>query len=344
MAGRSSRGPIVGIWLLALVGTALVGFAGCSVEPDIDVSVGRGSAEGPLTVYVPTCRPSGTHVISLSELVGGSRTSGGVPIYWQIASRAGSRRAVYTVGGTNPGFFTSVPLVERLARGPGDFYEIEVDGTGGGGFTFSDPRRAQVVTSGECRTQDNAGERWIIRLVSGLLVGVAFFILIWVVLFVVSRFMPAILDPARGVHRQTVAAALAVSVAAVGVLTALGEPHQAGLPKNLLPRGVPKPGPLSPSLQEGQQILAEFDSNDAPGDQLATTEFTARGRYALYVGCSGVSVQVSEGFEGYGARTVALCNPTVAVPTALDVSPNGTVTLGVVPNGTRRWRVTVATP
>ena len=95
-------------------------------------------------------------------------------------------------------------------------------------------------------------------------------------------------------------------------------------------------------------MLAEFDSDQAPGDRLATTEFTARGRYEMYIGCSGTSVQVSEGFDtpdaAYGARTVAYCNPTIPVPSDLDVSPKGTVTLGVVPNGTRRWRVTVATP
>ena len=348
MVSRPARGPIAGIWLLALVAAALVGLASCSVEPDIDVAVAPGSGKRPLKVYVATCGWSGTHVVSLSELVGGSRTLWGVPIYWQIASKTGSRRVVYTVGEAPAGFVTSVPLVERLARGPGEFYEIDVDGVGGPGFTFDELRSAQVVTTSECRTHDKAGEKWVIRIVSGLFAGIAFFILISVVLAVVRRFLPAILGAARGARRQTLAAALALSVVSVGVLTAVGEPHQAGLPSNLLPRGVPMPGPLSPSLEAGQQVLAEFDSDHAPGDRLATTEFTARGRYVMYVGCSGTSVQVSEGFDtpdaAYGARTVAYCNPTIPVPSDLDVSPKGTVTLGVVPNGTRRWRVTVATP
>lgn len=345
MVNRFSRGPAVGIWLLALVAAALVGGLGsCSVEPNIDVAVGRGSGDGPLTLYVTTCGESGSHVISLSERIGGSRTSWGVPIYWQIVSRAGSRRAVYRVGRAPPGFVTSVPLRERVSRGPGDFYAIDIDG-GGAGFTFSDLQRARVAPSEECRIHDDAGERWLIRLVSGLFGGIAFFISIWIVLGLLSRFLPAILDPARKVPRQTVAAGLAASVAAVGLLTVRGEPHQPGLP---FPRGAPKPGPLSPSLRAEQRVLAVFDSTVSPGGQVAATQFTARGRYVMYVGCSGTSVQVSEGYEkpevAYGVRTVAFCNPTVRVPSALGVSPKGTVTLGVFPNKTRRWRVTVATP
>ena len=81
---------------------------------------------------------------------------------------------------------------------------------------------------------------------------------------------------------------------------------------------------------------------------LGSTTFQADGRYVMYVGCDRMSVQVSEGYEtpdvAHGYRTVALCNPAVPVPSALEISPKGTVTLGVQPSGARRWRVTVATP
>jgi len=102
-------------------------------------------------------------------------------------------------------------------------------------------------------------------------------------------------------------------------------------------------------LQPTQRVLTTFDSNDAPLQLLVEKTFEARNRYVMYVGCDGTSVQVSEGWETpdvvHGTRTVAFCNPGVAVPSALDeVSPNGNVTLGVRPNGVRRWRVTVATP
>jgi hypothetical protein len=346
MVNRSSRGPVVGIWVLALVVTALVGGLGsCAVEPDIDVAVGRGSGDSPLTIYVATCGRSGTHVVSLSENIGGSRTQWGVPIYWQVVSRKGSRRAVYRVGREHPGFVTSVPLLEGVASGPGDFYEIDVDGITALGFTFSDLQRAHAVTSGECRTHDDAGERWLIRLLSGVFAGIAFFVSIWIVVRVLSRFFPVILDPARRVLRQTVAAALAAAVAVVALFTARGQPHEPGLP---FPRGAPNSGPLSPSLRAEQRVLAVFDSAVSPGGQVPATRFKARGRYVMYVGCSGTSVQVSEGYEkpevAYGVRTVAFCNPTVRVPSALDVSLKGTVTLGVFPNTTRRWRVTVATP
>ncbi|HMI99109.1 MAG TPA: hypothetical protein VK488_04685 [Gaiellaceae bacterium] len=345
MVGRSSRSPVAGVWLLALVAALLTGGLGrCSPYPDVDAAVARGSGDSPLTVYVSACGRSGSHVVSLSENVGGSRTTWGVPIYWEIVSRAGSRRAVYEVGRAPPGFVTSVPLLERVASGRGDFYEIDIDGFPAGSFTLSDLPKARGV-SGECRTHDDAGERWLTRLLSGVFTGIAFLVVIWIVLKVQRRFWPAILDPARRVRRQTVAAALATGVAVVALLAARGEPHQPALP---LPRGVPNPGPLFPSLRAGQHVLVKFDSTEASRGPLATTQFTARARYVMYVGCSGTSVQVSEGFDtpdvGYGARTVAFCNPTVPVPSALDVSPKGAVTLGVVPNGTRRWRVTVATP
>jgi hypothetical protein len=250
---------------------------------------------------------------------------------------------VYEVGRAPPGFVTSVPLRERVAVGRGDFYEIDVDGVPAGGFTFSDLPKARGV-SGECRTHDDVGERWLTRLLGGVLAGIAFFVSIWIVLRVQRRFWPAILDPARRVRRQTVAAALAAAVAVVALLAARGEPHQPALP---LPRGVPNPGPLSPSLGAEQRVLVVFDSTLSPGGRVPAIEFTAHGRYVMYVGCSATSVQVSEGFEtpdvAHGARTVAFCNPATPVPSGLDVSPQGTVTLGVFPNKTRRWRVTVAT-
>lgn len=346
MAGRSLRGPVVGIWVLALVVAALVGGLGsCSVEPDIAVAVSRGSGDSPLTIYVATCGRAGAHVVSLSETIGGSRTQWGVPIYWQIVSREGSRRAVYRVGRDHPGFVTSVPLVEGVADGLGDFYTVDVDGVSAPGFTFGDLQEPSAVpTNGKCRTHDDAGERWVARLIGGLLGGVAFFVLIWVVLGLASRFLPAILDPARRVPRQTVMAGLAVSLAVIAILTVRGEPHRPGL---ALPRGSPDPGPLSPSLHAEQRVLAVFDSTDSPGGQVPATQFTARGPYVMYIGCTGTSVQVSEGFEtpevAHGVRTVAFCNPSIRVPSALEGSPAGVVTLGVVPNAVRRWRVTIAT-
>src|SRR6266511_2183676 len=98
----------------------LVTLSGCSVSSsDPGMGIGPGSGTSPLTIYAEASfAGSGPHLVSLSELIGGSRTSFGVPIYWQIASRTGSARSVYRVGRRPPGFVTTVPFVERLQTEP----------------------------------------------------------------------------------------------------------------------------------------------------------------------------------------------------------------------------------
>lgn len=362
MVDRAYRCPVAGIWLLALLATAVVGFRGCSYDPDIDLAVTRGSGDSPLRVYVKQCGQFGAHVISFSELIGGSRTSWGVPIYWQIASRAGSRRAVYQVGRPQPGFATTVPLVADFPRGHGDFYEIDVDGIGRMGFTFDDVQSGRVLTNdygtmserdyvaslgAECQPGDDGRDRWLLRLLGSLIVGFLFFVGLSITLALLHRLLPRTLGPLRPLLTQTAAAATAAFVGVAVLLTILNEPHQAGPPQGLFPRGRPSPGRLEPSVRPPQRVLATFESTDPATEALTTTQFTANGRYVMYVGCSGTSIQVSEGFDttgaAYGARTVAFCNPATAVPSALSTSPKGVVTLGVMPNSTRRWRVTVAT-
>jgi hypothetical protein len=340
------RGTIA-IWLLALAVSSLMSLTGCSVEPNFDVAVAGGSNGRPLEFDVTTCGPSGVHVVTMSEPVGGSRTEYGVPIYWQIASSEGSRRARYPVGTVPQGFITTVPAVEPFAHSVGDFYDIEIDGVVVN-FDPADAAKSEPPKGRQqCRLDSGARERWLIRVVVGVLIALLFFVVVATSIALLHRVTPRLVPERDRLFTRTLAASAAVAVATVVVLTSVGEPHNAPLPKNFIPRGVPKPGRLAPSLDPGQRVLARLDSV-AGYRALAEKQFVAKGRYLMYVGCSGTSVQVSEGLDtpdvAYGIRTVALCNPAVAVPSSLPVTPHGSVFLGVLPSDSRRWRVTVATP
>jgi hypothetical protein len=267
-------------------------------------------------------------VISLSEPVGGSRTAWGVPIHWQIVSRAGSRQVAYVIGRQAAGFVTTVPLPESLAGGT---YELDIDGapgSAGPAVPFGNAQRGRVITDDgssipisqyleglgqECRTSDNSTATWVGRILVGWLAGVVFFVVISLILVLCRMLAPGRVDLPHRLHTQAALGGLALGLAAIAVMTLKHEPHPAGLPRNLLPSGKPNPGPLTPSLRAGQRVLARFDSADAPGQMLGSTTFQADGRYVMYVGCDRMSVQVSEGYEtpdvAHGYRTVALLQP-----------------------------------
>lgn len=126
--------------------TCLIALSGCSHAPSIaDVGVGPGTRASPLTIYVRACSRSAVHAVWLAEHQGGSRTSFGVPIYWQVVSREGSARSVYFVGQRPSGFETTVSLAD-LPREAHFFFEVNVD-EAGMGFALEDLRRGQVYTS-----------------------------------------------------------------------------------------------------------------------------------------------------------------------------------------------------
>ncbi|MGH3066897.1 MAG: hypothetical protein ACRDOF_11435 [Gaiellaceae bacterium] len=286
--------------------------------------------------------------MQLAELQGGSRTSFGVPIYWQIVSRRGSARSVYRVGVRPAGFETTVPFGD-LPSTPHFFYGVDV-GEAGMGFTLDDLRRGQVLTSdyryvsigrylddarAACDRERRSATSWLAGISLVLLVAASMALL------------------AGGVHRRRsiagsgrrdliLVASVVTAIAVLGTLDAFDDPF----PGPQIPYGKATPGRLVPRLASGERVLARFDSTELPDRTFATKQFEASGRYALYVGCDGISVQVSEAYfrpsVEYGARTVALCNPSIRLASGLSTTPSGTVVLGVRGHGTR-WRVTIAT-
>ncbi len=314
--------------------------------------VSRTVGDPGIAIHWVLCPGEPARTVGIEGHVGGSATSAGAPILWQIRSdeppATHARLQTFSVGETPAGFYETVPLAERLPTDliglngpPGDWTSLD-----GMSFTLADlprdaivrgdyevvtPKRFEAVALATCT---DLGPGTILGALGVVMLGVGGAVLAGRArpTLVLVGFTIAFIGLTSGV-RSVVGDAWTIPVLGPG---AERQARAAFVPG----------GGVIPTDRPVMRELSESDARPELGG-VVVARITSPGPFSYLVECDGLSIQMGELSEipngSTGGRQLIGCATSGAVRGILAdrIDRSDLVELVVIPNGTTTWRIVV---